>query len=102
MITVDDKTGVMVGGQELDEECNRRILSPKNQCPPVRPRRRNIKSQTQRVRPRRCSKCHDLGHYKNTCRNPRANVDDDYLRDVVTTEDLLQGNLPCQSAATNS
>jgi len=22
MITVDDKTGVMVGGQELDEECN--------------------------------------------------------------------------------
>jgi len=93
--TVDENTGAVVGGEELDDDFNRRILPPKNQRPPGRPKRRRIESQTQRVRPRRCSKCHELGHYKSTCRNPRADFDDDYPGDVVTADDLLQGNLPC-------
>ena len=41
------------------------------------------------MRLKRCSKCCELGHYKNTCRNPRANFDADYEADVVAVEDLL-------------
>jgi len=40
---------------------------------------------------KRCSKCHETGHYKNTCRNPRADFDTDYEGNVVAVEDLLGG-----------
>jgi len=70
--TVDDNTRAIVGGEELDEDFNRRISPPKNQRPLGKTQRRRIESQTQRVRPRTCSKCHELGHYKNTCRSPRS------------------------------
>ena len=43
---------------------------------------------------KRCSKCGDIGHYKNTCRNPRVDFDADYVGDVVAVEDLLGGNYP--------
>ena len=67
--TVDDSTGAVVGGQELDDDFNGQILPPKNEHPAGRPPKRRIESQTQRVRLRKCSKCHEVGHYKNTCRN---------------------------------
>ena len=90
---VDENTGAVVGGQELDEDFNRRILPPKSERPPGRPRKRRIESQTQRVRVHRCSKCHEIGHYKNTCRNPRADFDDHYAGDVVSGDDLVVGHL---------
>jgi len=75
---INDNTSAVVGGQELDEDFNRRILPPKNERPLGRPPKRRIESQTQRVRVHWCSKCHEIGHYKNNCRNPRADFDDHY------------------------
>ena len=49
-------------------------------------------SQKQGVRSKRCSKCGEPGHYKYTCRNPRAAFDADYEGDVVAVKDLLGGN----------
>ena len=40
---------------------------------------------------RTCSKCHETGHYKNTCRNPRADFDDDDPSVVVGADDLFMG-----------
>ncbi|KAJ8426213.1 hypothetical protein Cgig2_028303 [Carnegiea gigantea] len=40
-----------------------------------------------------CSKCHERGHYKYTCRNPRADFDDDEPGVVVSADDLFMGNL---------
>ena len=89
---VDDNTGLVVGGDELDEDFNMRILPPKNSQPPGRPKKRRIESQTHGLKARRCSKCGESGHYKNTCRNPRADFDADYPGDVVSAEELLSGN----------
>ncbi|KAJ8422402.1 hypothetical protein Cgig2_029226 [Carnegiea gigantea] len=83
---VDGDIGLVVGGDDLDEDFNRRILPPKNPQGAGRPKKRRVESQTQGLKPRRCSKCGDLGHYKNTCRNPRADVDADYPGDVVALE----------------
>jgi len=90
---VDDNTGTFVGGQELDEDFNRQILPPKNKRPSGRPQKRMIESQTKRVSGRRCLQCHEVGHYKNTYNNPRADFDGDYAGDVVSGDDLLVGNL---------
>ena len=49
-------------------------------------------SHTQGVRLKRCSRCGELGHYKNTCKDPRADFDADCKGDVVAIEDLLGGN----------
>ncbi|KAJ8430623.1 hypothetical protein Cgig2_021585 [Carnegiea gigantea] len=98
---VDGDTGFVVGGDYLDEDFNRRILPPKNPRGARRPRKRRVESQTQALKPRRCSKCGDLGHYKNTCRNPRADFDADYPGDVVPVEDLFRGHVdgvPSESA----
>jgi len=43
---VDDNTGLVVGGDELNEDFNRRILPPKNSRPLGRPKKRRIESQT--------------------------------------------------------
>ena len=67
---VDDNTGLVVGGDELDEDFNRQMLLPKNSQPLERPKKRRIESQTQGLKARRCSKCGESSHYKNTCRNP--------------------------------
>jgi len=45
----------------------------------------------QEIRSKRCSKYGEPGHYKNTCKNPRADFND-YEGDVVPFEDLLRGN----------
>ena len=89
---VDGGTGLVVGGDDLDEDFNRRILPPKNPRGAGRPKKRRVESQTQGLKPRRCSKCGDLGHYKNTCRNLRADVDADHPGDVVAVEDVFRGN----------
>jgi len=86
---VDHATGQVVGGAELDDGYNRRILPPINPRPPGRPRGKRIESQSQGVKLRRCSKCKEEGHYRNTCRNPRADVDAVYDGHVVHYEDFL-------------
>ncbi|KAJ8423414.1 hypothetical protein Cgig2_032664 [Carnegiea gigantea] len=96
---VDGDTGHVVGGDELDEDFNRRILPPKNPRGAGRPRKRRIESQTQGVKARRCSKCGELGHYKNTCRNPRADVDADYVGDIVPVEEFMTYQCHCQLEA---
>ncbi|KAJ8428044.1 hypothetical protein Cgig2_007621 [Carnegiea gigantea] len=52
------------------------------------------------IRPRRCSKCGEVGHTRRTCCNPHADFDANYEGDVVEVEDLLDGsyvpgNLKC-------
>ena len=91
MATVDERTGRVSGGAALDDNFNRRILPPINPRKRGRPKSRRRESQTQGVRTKRCSKCHETGHYKNTCRNPRADFDADYEGDLVAVEDLLGG-----------
>ncbi|KAJ8421945.1 hypothetical protein Cgig2_006416 [Carnegiea gigantea] len=51
---VDGDTGLVVGGDDLDEDFNRRILPPKNPRGVGRPRKRRVESQTQGLKPRRC------------------------------------------------
>jgi len=41
---VDDNIGLVVGGHDLDEDFNKRILSPKNPRAPGRPKKRRIES----------------------------------------------------------
>ncbi|KAJ8430713.1 hypothetical protein Cgig2_000278 [Carnegiea gigantea] len=91
---VDGDIGLVVRGDDLDEDFNRCIPPPKNPRGAGRPRKRRGESQTQGSKPRRCSKCGDLGHYKNTCCNPRADFDADHPGDVVPMEDLFSDNYP--------
>ncbi|KAJ8447962.1 hypothetical protein Cgig2_028838 [Carnegiea gigantea] len=86
MRVVDSDTGLIVGGNDLYEDFNRRILPPRNPPGAGRPRKRRVESHTQGLKPRRCSKCGDLGRYKSTCRNPRADFDADYPGDVIPLE----------------
>ena len=92
MATVDDRTGRVIGGEVLDDEFNRRILPPINPRKRGRPKSTRTESQTQGVRLKRCSKCGEHGHYKNTCRNTWADFDANDKGDVVLVEDLLGGN----------
>jgi len=93
---VDDGTGQVVGGEELDDGYSRRILPPINPRPSGRLPVRKIESQRQDVKLRRCSKYGKEGHYRNTCRNPRANFNAGYKGDVVHVEDLLRGEASTQ------
>ena len=54
---VDDGIGMVVGGEELDNAFNRRILRPNNPRPQGRPRKSRVESQRQGVKMCRCSKC---------------------------------------------
>ena len=89
---VDDKIGVVVSGEELDDEYNRCIL-PLNNGRRLRmlPSKRR-ESQTQDKKVCRCSKCSEIGHTMRTCRNPRVDFDASYEGDVVQNEDLLDGS----------
>ena len=60
---VDQRTGQVVRGEEMDDGYNRRILPPINPCPSGRPRVRRIESQRQGVKLRKCSNCGEEGHY---------------------------------------
>ncbi|KAJ8423474.1 hypothetical protein Cgig2_013517 [Carnegiea gigantea] len=68
---VDEKTGVVVGGEELLDDYNRCIPPPNNRRHPDRPPSKRIESQTQDKKVRGCSKCNEVGHTRCTCRNPR-------------------------------
>ena len=92
MATVDDITGRVIGGEALDDEFNRRILPPINPRKRGRPESKRRESQTQGARLKRCSKCGEPGHYKNTCRNPRADFHDDDDGYIVPFEELVGGN----------
>jgi len=78
MATVDDRTGPVIGGKALDDEFNHSILPPINPWKRGRSQSNRRKSYTEGVRSKICSKCGELGHYKNTCRNPRTDFDADY------------------------
>ena len=91
---VNDNTGLVIGGNELNEDFNMRILPPKNPRPSRRSRKQRIESQRQGLKVQMCSKCGEIGPHKNTCRNPQANFDDDYPGDVISFEDLLAENYP--------
>ena len=86
---VNAATGAVVGGEKLDDAYNRHILPPINPRPSGKPRVRRIESQRHGVKVQRCSKCGEEGHYRNTCRNPRADFDEGYEGDVVQFEDLF-------------
>ncbi|KAJ8435759.1 LOW QUALITY PROTEIN: hypothetical protein Cgig2_003181 [Carnegiea gigantea] len=90
--TVDNAVGMVVGGEALDDGYNRRILPLINPRPQGISRKRRIESQRQGVQARRCSKCGEVGHYRNTCRNPRADFNADETNVVVPVEDLFEGN----------
>ena len=90
--TVDNATGLVVGGEALDDGYNRRILPPLNPRPQGRPRKRRIESQRHGIQVRKCSKCREVGNYRNTCRNPRADFNTDETTVVVLVEDLFEGN----------
>ena len=92
MGTVDNITGWVVGGDDLDEDYNRCILPPTNGRQPGRPPSKRRESQTQGTVSRRCSKCREVGHTRRTCRNPRADVDAGFEGDVVPVEELLDGS----------
>ena len=98
---VDERTGAVIKGKELDNAYSRRIFPPTNPRPPGRPQKWCIESQTQRVAVRRCSKCHETGHYKNTCHNLRANFDDGDPGVVVCADDMFMGNLYGSGPAAN-
>ena len=71
---LNDGTGQVVVGEELDDGYNRRILPPINPRPSGRPRVRRIESQWPGMKLRKCSKCGEEGHYRNTCTNPHADL----------------------------
>jgi len=88
---VNDSLAHVMGGEALEDDFNRRILPPINPRKRGRPPFTRRESQTQGVKSKSCSKCGEIGHYMNTCWNPRANFDADYEGDVVVVEDLLGG-----------
>ncbi|KAJ8423071.1 hypothetical protein Cgig2_009340 [Carnegiea gigantea] len=77
------------GGHELDEDYNRHIIPPQNPQLPGRPEKRRRESQRQGKKVRRCSKCGDVGYYRNTYRNPCADFDVGHAGDVVPAEELF-------------
>jgi len=68
--SVDERSRRVVSGEALDDEFNRRILPPTNPRKRGRPKSKMRESQNQGVQSKRCSKYGEVGHYKNTCRNP--------------------------------
>ncbi|KAJ8422350.1 hypothetical protein Cgig2_015345 [Carnegiea gigantea] len=90
--TVDNTTGLVVVREALDDGYNRRILPPLNPRPQGRPQKRRIQSQRQGILVRKCSKCGEVRHYRNMCRNPRANFNADETTVIVPVEDLFEGN----------
>ena len=86
---VDEKTTVVVGGEELDDDYNRCILSPNNGRHPGGLPLKWIEPQTQDKKVRRYSKCGEVGHTRHTCHNGRADFDPTYEGDVVQIEKLL-------------
>jgi len=89
---VDDGTGQVVGGEELDDGYNIHILPLINPCQSRRPCVRRIESQRQGIKLRRCSKCGEEGHYRSTYRNPRADFNVGHKGDLVHLEDSLGGD----------
>ena len=91
-VTVDNATGLVVGREALDDRYNRRILPPLSPRPQGRPRKRRIESQRQGIQLWKCSKCEEVGHYRNTWRNPCADFNADETTVLMPMEDLFEGN----------
>ncbi|KAJ8434228.1 hypothetical protein Cgig2_005907 [Carnegiea gigantea] len=90
-VTVDNATGLVKGGEALDNGYNRRILPPLKPRLQGRPRKRRGISKA-RHPGLECLKCEEVGHYKNTCRNPRVDFNADEAIVVVHVEDLFEGS----------
>ena len=39
----------------------------------------------------RYSKCGEVGHYKNTCKNPHVDFNANYAGDVICVDELFSG-----------
>ncbi|KAJ8436384.1 LOW QUALITY PROTEIN: hypothetical protein Cgig2_032205 [Carnegiea gigantea] len=96
---VDEKTRVVDGGEELDDNYNRCILLPNNGHHLGRPPSKRIASQAQDKKVRRCSKCGEIEHTRRICRNPRADFNVTYKSDVVQIEDFLDAVIRCDQVA---
>ena len=88
----DDRTGRVVGGDELDDNYSHCILPPCNGRQSGRPPSKYRESQTQGITCCRCSKFGEVGHTRRTCHNPRSDFNSNYEGDVVAVEDLLDGS----------
>ena len=92
MAVVDGKIGLVVGGDELDEDYNRCILPPNNDRHPSKPLSKRGESQTQDKKAQRCFKWREVGHIRRTCHNLRADFNASYEGEVVNVEDLFDGS----------
>jgi len=92
MATVDDKTGRVVGGDELNDDYSCCILPSCNGQQSKRPPSKHRESQTKGTTSRMCSKCGEVGHTRRTYRNPSGDFNSNYKGDVVPMEDLLDGS----------
>jgi len=92
MATMDDRTGRVVSGDELDDNYSRCILPPCDRRQSTQPPSKCRESQTQGITCRRCSKCGEVGHTRRTCRNPHADFNSNYEGDVIAIADLLDGS----------
>ena len=92
MAIVNDRTGRVVGCDELDDDYIRCILPPCNGRQSGRPPSKRRESQRQGITAHRCSKCGKVGHTKRTCCNPCADFNSNYEGDVVPIKDLLDGS----------
>ena len=89
---VDGKAGLVVYGEELDEDYNRCILPSINDRHLGRPPLKRRESQTHDKKVRRCSKCGEVGHTRRTCCNSWTDFHASYEGDFVENEDLLDGS----------
>lgn len=93
IVTINDRTDKVIGGHDLDELYDRCMLPPTNPRSSGWPRVKRYESQKQYVKVGRWSKCGEVEHYKNKCRNPQVDFNANYKADVVFVENLFMEKL---------
>ena len=88
---MDDTSPIMMG-EELENGFNQCILPPTNPHQQGKPHVRRIESQQQGVKVTRCSNYGEVDHYRNSCRNPHADIIADHESYLVQVEGLFGGN----------